>query len=262
MAHRADADPLAARREALETLAREVTACRRCPRLRAYCAEVARTKVRRFRDEPYWGRPVPGFGDPGAALLVIGLAPAAHGGNRTGRMFTGDESGDWLYEALHRAGFASQPASRHRGDGLVLRGAYVTASARCAPPGNKPLAEELDSCRPYLLRELAVLRDVRVVLCLGRIAFDTYRGVLRARGVAAGGLAFAHGAVFRFPDPALPVLVASYHPSRQNTRTGRLTRDMWHAVFDTVRSLVDAAAAAAPGPDGGGPWDLPPPAPR
>lgn len=221
---------------ALDRLAREVVACRRCPRLRRYCARVAREKVRRFEGEAYWGKPVPGFGDPAARLLVVGLAPAAHGGNRTGRVFTGDSSGDWLYAALHRFGFASRPQSVSRDDGLVLRGCYVTAAARCAPPGNRPLPTELESCRSYLAAELCLLTRVRVVVALGRIAFEGY---LKAAGwwTSLGPSArprFAHGARAVLPDGT--VLIASYHPSRQNTNTGRLTRAMWHAIFRGARA--------------------------
>lgn len=236
----------------LDALRDEIVACERCPRLRAHCAEMARVKVRRHRDEDYWGKPVPGFGDPGARLLLVGLAPAAHGGNRTGRVFTGDESGDWVFEALHRIGMANQPSSRHRGDGLSLHGAYVSAAARCAPPDNRPTPEELRRCKRFLERELQLLREVRVVLALGKIAFDAYLQILRDAGVLPAaslrGLRFAHGAEYQLERP-LPVLLASYHPSRQNTYTRRLTREMWHAVFDRAREI----AAVHPGPDGTGP---------
>jgi len=201
--------------------------------LRAWCARVARQKVRRFHDYAYWGKPVPGFGDPEARLLVVGLAPAAHGGNRTGRMFTGDSSGDWLYEALHRFGFANQPTSTGRDDALALTGCYVTAAARCAPPLNKPTPRELLNCRPWLEAELALLADVRVVVTLGRIAHEAY---LRAAGIAERPT-FAHGATTKLPQGTL--LIASYHPSRQNTNTGRLTRAMWHAIFRRARSACD-----------------------
>ncbi|MBI1723529.1 MAG: uracil-DNA glycosylase [Gemmatimonadetes bacterium] len=224
----------------LAAVARAIVACQRCPRLRRYCARIAREKVRRFRDEAYWSKPVPGFGDPEARLLVVGLAPAAHGGNRTGRVFTGDSSGDWLYEALYRFGFSNQPASTRRGDGLRLAGCYVTAAARCAPPGNKPLPRELDRCRPYLEAELRLLRRVRVVVALGRIAHQSW---LSAAGWwdrlrPAERPRFAHGATAKLPDGT--VLIASYHPSRQNTNTGRLTRAMWHTVFRRAKALVFA----------------------
>jgi len=212
--------------------------CTRCPRLRAYCRRVAREKKREFRDCEYWGKPVPGFGDPNARLLVIGLAPAAHGANRTGRMFTGDSSGSWLYEALHRHGFASQPQSLSRDDDLTLDDCYITAAARCAPPGNKPSRVELDRCRPYLAAELRLLRRVRVVVTLGRIAHESW---LKAAGwwerlPPRARPPFAHGAETALPDGS--VVIASYHPSRQNTNTGRLTRTMWHAVFRRARAVL------------------------
>jgi uracil-DNA glycosylase len=224
---------------------RAIVACEACPRLRAHCLEVARLRKREFAGQAYWGRPVPGWGDPRARLLVVGLAPAAHGANRTGRMFTGDSSGDWLHEALHRFGFASQPHSVGRDDGLRLAGAWVTAAARCAPPGNRPTSAELARCRPFLEAELGLLPRVRVVLALGGVAHEAF---LRAAGwwdalpVArrGGGQArprFAHGAESVLPDGR--VLIASYHPSRQNTNTRRLTRPMWHAVFRRARRLLD-----------------------
>ena len=223
----------------LAAIARQIVACERCPRLRAYCRRIARDKKREFRDWDYWGRPVPGFGDSNARLLVVGLAPAAHGGNRTGRVFTGDSSGDWLYAALHQFGFANQPTSRSRDDGLSLTDCYVTASARCAPPGNKPTPAELARCRPYLAVELAALSQVEVVVTLGRIAHE---GFLRAVGLwdrlaAAERPPFGHGTVTRLPDGR--TLIASYHPSRQNTNTGKLTRAMWKSVFQRARRIVD-----------------------
>jgi uracil-DNA glycosylase family 4 len=225
----------------LEQLHREISACRRCPRLRTYCEEVARTKVRRFRDHTYWGKPVPGFGDPAARLFILGLAPAAHGANRTGRMFTGDDSGAWLYEALHAYGFANQPVSTHRDDGLTLQDAYISAVCRCAPPDNKPSRAEQEACRPFYEQELQLLPRVKVVLVLGRIAFDNYLKSLKAQGRQVGRLTFAHGALYRFNEPDLPLLLCSYHPSRQNTQTGKLTREMWHGIFATARSLLDGA---------------------
>jgi uracil-DNA glycosylase family 4 len=200
---------------------------------------VAREKTARYRHQDYWGKPVPGFGDPAARLLVVGLAPAAHGANRTGRMFTGDSSGDWLYEALHRFGFASQPWARDRDDGLVLRDCYVTAAARCAPPANRPAAGELARCRRHLEAELRQLRRVRVVITLGRIAHDAW---LRAAGwqtrLHPGARPpFAHGKATALPDGT--VVIASYHPSRQNTNTRRLTRAMWDAVFRMARTYLD-----------------------
>lgn len=228
-------------RDQLSGLEQEIIACRRCPRLRSYCEEIARTKVRRYRDQEYWGRPVPGFGDPDARLLIVGLAPGAHGANRTGRMFTGDDSGAWLYDALYRYGFASQPTAVSRDDGLVLHDVYITAAGRCAPPDNKPTAAELQNCRPYLVRELQLLTRVQVVLALGRVACDSYLKAVRELGRDPGRPGFAHGAVHRLADPALPVLLCSYHPSRQNTQTGRLTREMWLDVFATARQLLDGA---------------------
>jgi uracil-DNA glycosylase family 4 len=196
---------------------------------------VAREKKREFQEWDYWGKPVPGFGDPAARLLVVGLAPAAHGGNRTGRVFTGDSSGDWLYAALHHFGFASQPESRSRDDGLRLIDCYVTAAARCAPPGNKPTPAELARCRPYLEAELGALQTVRVVVTLGRIAHEAY---LRAAGLwGPERPAFGHGT--RTALPGGRVLISSFHPSRQNTNTGKLTRGMWNAVFRRVRGILD-----------------------
>ena len=227
---------------ALAAVERAIPACTRCPRLRAWCRQVARSKVRRFQDQSYWGRPVPGFGDPGARLLVVGLAPAAHGGNRTGRVFTGDASGDWLYEALHRFGFASQAESVSRRDGLRLVDCYVTAAARCAPPGNRPTPGELARCRPWLDAELALLTRVRVVVTLGRIAHQSFLAAAGGRAGPPGARPlFAHGALSRLADGT--VLIASYHPSRQNTNTGRLTRAMWHAVFRRARRVLDVDAA-------------------
>jgi uracil-DNA glycosylase len=203
---------------------------------------VARHKRRAYADEVYWGRPVPGWGDPAARLLIVGLAPAAHGANRTGRMFTGDSSGEWLYAALHRYGFANRSIAVARGDGLRLRDCWVTAVARCAPPDNKPLPRELEHCRPYLAAERRLLGRVRVVLVLGRIAHD---GFLRAAGwwdrlAPRERPRFDHGAVTRLPDNVL--LIASYHPSRQNTNTGRLTRAMWHRIFARARRALSPAA--------------------
>lgn len=223
----------------LDELAAAVITCNRCPRLRAYCQAVAERKVRRYRDQIYWGRPVPGFGDPEAQLLLFGLAPAAHGANRTGRMFTGDESGNWLYEALHRFGFANSPRAVCRDDGLRLRGAYIAACARCAPPDNQPTRAEIENCRPFFERELDLLRRVRVVLVLGHVAFETYLRVIRDRGARIARLRFQHGSLFHLPPPAPPFLLCSYHPSQQNTRTGRLTREMWYDVFRTARGLID-----------------------
>ena len=224
----------------LGTVERAVVACERCPRLRAHCRRVAREKKKAFRDWDYWGRPVPGWGDPRARLLIVGLAPAAHGANRTGRMFTGDSSGDWLYDALHRSGFANQPTSVSRDDGLTLDDCYITAVVRCAPPANKPNRRELERCRPYLAAEIGLLSRVNTVVALGRMAHE---GWLRAAGWWATLPArerprFAHGALARLPDGT--TLIASYHPSRQNTNTGRLTRRMWVRIFRNARRAVSA----------------------
>lgn len=223
----------------LNKLDRLITRCNRCARLREYCTRVAETKVARFRSQEYWGKPVPGFGDPHARLLIVGLAPAAHGANRTGRMFTGDSSGDWLYEALHRFGFANQPTSTWRDDGLELSECWIAASARCAPPDNKPLPEELVNCRDYLVREIGLLPEVSVIVTLGGIAHDTY---LKASGWwdhfrPSERPRFGHGVEATLPSGQQ--LLASYHPSRQNTNTGRLTRPMWHAIFERARAIVD-----------------------
>jgi uracil-DNA glycosylase len=225
--------------DALRTLNRQVVACELCPRLRAYAREVKRVKRRAYLDWDYWAKPVPGFGDPTARALVIGLAPGAHGANRTGRMFTGDSSGDFLYRAMYETGFASQPASRSRDDGLELHNAYITASLRCAPPDNKPLPEELARCRPYLERELDLLKHVRVVVALGGIALRSYLGILRDRGTIKSLAAFPFGHLREYhPGPGLPALIASYHPSQQNTFTGKLTPAMLRAVFERARELA------------------------
>jgi uracil-DNA glycosylase family 4 len=220
--------------DSLTRVARDVVACRRCPRLRGWCREVSLQKVRRFRDEEYWGRPVPGFGDPDAKLLVVGLAPAAHGGNRTGRLFTGDRSGDFLFAALHRAGWASQPRSEARDDGLRLRDCYVAAVCRCAPPANKPTREEVLHCREYLVREWRLLPRVRAVLALGKVAMDGLLATLRAEGRVPPRRAypFFHGASHDLGDGVR--LFASYHPSQQNTFTGKLTASDLDAVLATI----------------------------
>jgi len=215
----------------------EIISCRRCPRLVEWRERVAREKRRAYRDWDYWGRPVPGFGDHDAHLLVVGLAPAAHGANRTGRMFSGDSSARTLIPALYRAGFANQPTSEHRDDGLQLRDAFLTAVCRCAPPGNRPTREEIRNCRPFLRRELALLGNLRVVLALGRVAFDGLLALWREDGHSIPRLDFRHGAVYHLPAP-LPILAVSYHPSRQNTQTGRLTEAMLDAVFAQVRELL------------------------
>jgi uracil-DNA glycosylase len=220
-----------------KVLNREIVACELCPRLRAYDREVARVKRRAYLDSQYWGKPVPGFGDSQARVLLIGLAPGAHGANRTGRMFTGDRSGDFLYRALHETGFASQAESRSREDGLELHGAYIAAAARCAPPDNKPLPEELVRCRPYLERELDLLKQVRVVVVLGGVALRAYLGILRDRGLiqSMAAFKFGHNLLYR-PGAGLPALIASYHPSQQNTSTGKLTAEMLRQVFEKART--------------------------
>jgi uracil-DNA glycosylase family 4 len=219
----------------LAALQRRVVACRSCSRLVRHREAIARQKRRQYSDWEYWGRPVPGFGDPGARLVIVGLAPAAHGANRTGRMFTGDRSGDWLYAALHAFGFSNRAESAHRGDGLTLSDAYVTAVVRCAPPGNKPAATEISVCRPFLVDELALLRRARVVVALGKIAFDGYLAARLAAGqpVPRPRPRFGHGVRFDLGDI---VLMASYHPSQQNTFTGKLSRDAFHAVFARVKA--------------------------
>ena len=222
----------------------QIIGCERCPRLRTYDREVARVKRRAYLDWEYWGKPVPGFGDRQARVLLIGLAPGAHGSNRTGRMFTGDRSGDFLYRALHDTGFASQAESRSSQDGMELHNVYISAAARCAPPDNKPLPEELARCRPYLERELDLLKDVRVVVALGGVAHRAYLGILRDRGAiqSLAGFPFGHHRVYHFtperPAQGLPVLIASYHPSQQNTSTGRLTAAMLRAVFERANRLL------------------------
>jgi uracil-DNA glycosylase len=225
--------------ESLEALVQEVTACERCPRLREYCHQVAVLKRRAYRDWEYWGRPVPSFGDPNARVLIVGLAPGAHGANRTGRMFTGDRSGDFLYRALYQTGFASQAESRSLDDGLRLKGIYIAASAHCAPPDNKPAPEELANCRPYLERELELLKDLRVVVTLGRLAFDSYLRILRDRGEIASRspFRFTHDAEHR-TGPDAPVLISSFHPSQQNTSTGKLTETMLRQVFERARRIA------------------------
>jgi uracil-DNA glycosylase family 4 len=230
-------------RDSLARVSREVTACERCPRLRRWCRQVAQEKVKRFRDQAYWGRPVPGFGDPRARLLVVGLAPAAHGGNRTGRVFTGDRSGDFLFAGLHRAGFASQPESSGRDDGLVLHDCYIAPVARCAPPANKPTRLEIGRCREYLAREWALLENLSAVLVLGRIAMDGLLAMLRENGRALPRrLDFAHGAAHDLGDGV--GLFCSYHVSQQNTFTGRLTPGSFDAVLATVQRHLSGAPAA------------------
>jgi uracil-DNA glycosylase len=216
----------------------EVIDCRKCPRLVAWREEVARKKRFAYKDWEYWGRPLPGFGDPSARLLVIGLAPAAHGGNRTGRVFTGDRSGDWLYRALYRAGFANQAISVDKDDGLVLEGAYVTAAVRCAPPSNRPTPEERDSCLPYLERELRALQEVRVIVCLGAYAYECLSRLLSLRHRPA----FRHG--LEVDAPSGQTILCSFHPSQRNTFTGMLTEPMFDATFKRARELVQNSLKA------------------
>jgi uracil-DNA glycosylase len=223
----------------LALLNEQIVDCRKCSRLVKYRELIARTKRRQFLDWTYWGRPVPGFGDDQATLYILGLAPAAHGGNRTGRIFTGDRSGDWLYEALHRYGFANQPTSLHRDDGLRLSNCYIGASVRCAPPDNKPLPQEFTNCRPYVVQELRYLRSVRVVIALGKVAFDQYLKACRDCDVLPPrpALQFKHGVFYRLPTGI--ALLGSFHPSQQNTFTGKLTKPMFHQIFRQARALLD-----------------------
>ncbi|MBN1454097.1 MAG: uracil-DNA glycosylase [Anaerolineales bacterium] len=219
----------------IDILNSEIISCRKCPRLVAWREEVARTKRKAYMDWDYWGKPVPGFGDPNARVLVVGLAPGAHGSNRTGRQFTGDASGNFLFPALYRAGFASQPESISRDDDLKLKDMYITASGRCAPPKNKPTSEELDNCQPFLEREIELIQP-KVIVLLGRIAFER---ILRIYSEPKSGKKFAHGAAFRLE--ANPWLVCSYHPSQQNTLTGKLTVEMFDAMWTQVKELVERA---------------------
>lgn len=226
---------------ALEILNQEIIVCKKCPRLVNYLADVARTRRRAYREWDYWASPVPGFGDPNARLLLIGLAPGAHGANRTGRPFTGDSSGVFLYRILYDTGFASQPTSVSRHDGLTLHDCYIGAAVRCAPPGNKPLPGEIRNCRPYLERELEHLKNIQAVVALGRIAFDVYLSILRDQGKIArrSAFVFAHNQAHR-TGPGQPLLISSYHPSQQNTSTGKLTEKMFKAVFVRAKRHFEA----------------------
>ncbi len=223
----------------LTLLQHTISDCTLCPRLTTYRRKVAKEKVKRFMDWDYWGRPIPGFGDPKAQLYVLGLAPAAHGGNRTGRVFTGDRSGDWLYEALHAFGFANQSESVHRNDGLKLKNCYVAAAVRCAPPANKPTKEEFETCRPFVLEELGLLRHIQVVVALGKIAFDEYLRTCQSMGIAIPSPRpkFSHEAEYVLPRKV--ILLGSYHPSQQNTFTGTLTRSMFHSVFRRAKKIIE-----------------------
>ncbi|MFZ0661317.1 MAG: uracil-DNA glycosylase [Acidobacteriaceae bacterium] len=230
---------------ALAALNARVIACHRCKRLRAYCAQVAAEKRRAYLDWTYWGKPVPSFGDPEAKVLIVGLAPGAHGSNRTGRPFTGDGSGNFLYPVLYDAGFASQPIATSRDDGMRLYGLWITSVVRCAPPGNKPLPQEIANCAPFLDEEIAALTKLRVVVCLGKIGFDGFTKSLLRMGRVTGRskLKFAHGAEYSLPGGL--ALLASYHPSLQNTNTGKLTKAMFLAIFRRARELSDSPARRA-----------------
>ncbi len=215
----------------LDRINREVEKCRACPRLIPYIQKIGEEKVKRFRDQPYWSKPIPGFGDPKARVLIVGLAPAAHGANRTGRMFTGDKSGDWLYGALYETGFANQPESYARDDGLQLRDVYITAVIRCAPPGNKPQKDEIRRCSGFFHQELELFAKAPVILCLGRLAFDETRKYFGVTGID-----FGHGKEHALPNDR--ILLSSYHPSRQNTQTGRLKWKDWVGIFERTRALL------------------------
>ena len=214
-------------------LNQKITRCKKCPRLASYIRTVAKVKVYRFRDEKYWEKPLTGYGDFNAEFLLVGLAPAAHGGNRTGRMFTGDSSGEWVARALYENGFASKPTSERVGDGFRLINVYVTASMRCAPPQNKPLKEELDNCSLYLKEELSILKNIKIIVCLGKIGFDSICKLLHIKGIK-----FSHGNSFSFGER---VILCSYHPSRQNTQTGRLTWEQWSDIFAKAKRILDEA---------------------
>ena len=214
----------------IESLNKKIASCKKCPRLAVYIRDVAKNKVRRFKDEKYYGKPLSGFGDVNAQLLIVGLAPAAHGGNRTGRMFTGDSSGDWVAKVMHKYGFASIPTSQTNNDGLVLYNAYITAAVRCAPPQNKPTREEMENCFVYLQEELKILKNITVILCLGKIAYDATCKLLKIKAEK-----FGHNKVF--PHENYKILT-SYHPSKQNTQTGRLTWKDWSAVFVKAKKLI------------------------
>jgi uracil-DNA glycosylase family 4 len=221
----------------LGKLQKAVILCRKCPRLVTYLREVAEKKPKRFKDWEYWSRPLPSFGDPGARVLIVGLAPAANGGNRTGRMFTGDRSGEWLFGALHQFGFANHPNSSRRDDDFALKDCYITATIRCAPPDNKPLPEEIENCRPYFLSELDLLKSVQVIVPLGQIALTQTMKSLRLKGLEVPPLSFGHGRVYPLPDGK--TIITTYHPSQQNTQTGRLTQPMFQKVFEIIKKRLE-----------------------
>ncbi len=227
--------------KALQVLQREIVECRQCTRLVEHCTQIAQVKRRAYLNWDYWGKPVPSFGDPKTRMLIVGLAPGAHGANRTGRVFTGDSSGDYLYRALHAAGFANQPESRSLSDGLVLNDAYIASSVRCAPPDNTPTTEEVARCRPYLERELKLLKNLKVVVALGKLGFDNYLAILRDHGIIRSRtpFVFAHNKVHAIGE-GHPVLISSYHPSQQNTFTGKLTDRMLLDVFQKARQFCES----------------------
>lgn len=222
----------------LRELQQKVVRCRKCARLTAYLREVEKRKPRRYREWQYWSKPLPSFGDPNARLLIVGLAPAAHGGNRTGRMFAGDRSGEWLFRALHEFGFANQAQSTHLGDGLKLKDCYITATIRCAPPQNKPLPEEIENCRPYFLSEISLLQNAKVIVPLGQIALTQTIKSMRQAGAEVPPLDFGHGRVY--PLESSQTIITTYHPSQQNTQTGKLTKPMFHGIFRMVRKRLEA----------------------
>jgi uracil-DNA glycosylase family 4 len=215
----------------LYKLNQKIIRCKKCPRLTSYIRKVAKEKVRRFNDQKYWGKPLTGFGDIKAELLIVGLAPAAHGGNRTGRMFTGDSSGDWVARILYENGFSTKPSSERIGDGFTLINTYITASVRCAPPQNKPLREEIDNCLPYLKEELSLLKNIKIIVCLGKIGFDSCCKLLHIKGIK-----FAHGKSFHHGKW---IILSTYHPSKQNTQTGRLTWEQWSEIFAKAKRILD-----------------------
>ncbi|MDY6867394.1 MAG: uracil-DNA glycosylase [Chloroflexota bacterium] len=222
---------------ALKTLEAEIITCRKCPRLVAWREEVAQTKRKAYQDEGYWGKPVPGFGDPDAKIMIVGLAPGAHGSNRTGRMFTGDASGDFLYPALHRAGFANQPFAEHLGDGLELHDVFVTAICRCVPPKNRPYVAEIKNCLSWMMREVDLLPSLEGYVALGRIAFDGIQRMYKMQEVALPKMDFGHNAFYELGE-GLPWLLSSYHPSQQNTLTGRLDEEMFDAIWSRAKAQI------------------------